>query len=485
MTHPGLADGPIYLDYNATTPVDPAVLDAALPYLGAHFGNPSSSHRFGAVPREAVQHARAQLAGLLGARAGEIVFTGGGSEADTLAVRGAALAAPRDRRQVITVPTEHPAVLAAARSLQAEGFTVTHLPVDGHGRVHPGDLAAVIGDRTALVSVAYGNSETGTLQPIAELAALARAHGAVFHTDGAQAVGKVAIDVEELGVDLLTVVGHKMYAPKGVGALYVRTGVPVTPVVHGGGQEGGRRAGTENVAFVAALGHAATLAGAELPIGRPQLTGLRDLLQHELERLLPGRVRLNGHPEQRLPGTLNVSIDGVPSSRALLAGVPEIAAATGSACHEGVDAPSEVLLAMGLSPARANAALRLSLGRWTTEREVHRAARLIAHQVTAGRHADDVPGGGAVTDDLGPLRAAAARGDHDAEDQLVELAGERGDLDELRRWAGSGNDDALGILVESAGEREDLAELRRLADAGSSNAGDVLAELVGDDRGEA
>ncbi|MET0187788.1 MAG: cysteine desulfurase family protein [Pseudonocardia sediminis] len=385
MPHPGLTDGPIYLDYNATTPVDPAVLEVALPYLATHFGNPSSSHHYGAAPHEAVSRARAQVAALLGAAAGEIVFTGGGSESDTLAVRGAVLAAPPSLRRVITLPTEHPAVLNACRSLEAGGVTVTRLPVDGHGRVDPAVLREAIGDDTALVSIAYGNSETGTLQPIRELAAVAREHGALFHTDAAQAVGKVAIDVDDLGVDLLTVVGHKMYAPKGVGALYVRDGVALTPTVHGGGQENGLRAGTENVAFVAALGEAAARAGAELPDGTRRLTGLRDLLHRELERLLPGRVLLNGHPGHRLPGTLNVSIDGVASSRALLAGLPGIAAATGSACHEGVDAPSEVLLAMGLSPERANAALRLSLGRWTTADELRAAARLIAEGVRAGR----------------------------------------------------------------------------------------------------
>ncbi|MHA6632053.1 cysteine desulfurase family protein [Pseudonocardia sichuanensis] len=380
MSHPGLVNGPIYLDYNATTPVDPAVVRAALPYLETEFGNPSSSHPYAEQPRAAVTRARSQLALLLGAQPQEIVFTGGGSEADTLAVRGAARAAPAGRRQVITVPTEHPAVLQACRSLRAEGFTVTELAVDGFGRVRPADLVAAITSQTALVSVAFGNSETGTLQPIAELAAIARAQGAVFHTDAAQAVGKIAIDVTRLGVDLLTVVGHKMYAPKGIGALHVRDGVTLKPVIHGGGQERGLRAGTENVAFIAALGEAAALAHAELPDSTTRLAGLRDLLHREVERLLPGRVHLNGHPDLRLPGTLNVSIDGV-RSRTLLAALPEIAAATGSACHEGVDAPSEVLLAMGLPPARANAALRLSLGRWTTEDELRRAAELIARQV--------------------------------------------------------------------------------------------------------
>lgn len=380
MSHPCLTGGPIYLDYNATTPVDPAVLEVALPYLATHFGNPSSSHHFGEVPRAAVARARAQVADLVGARAGEIVFTGGGSESDTLAVRGAVSAAPAGRREVITVATEHPAVRGACAALEAGGVTVTHLPVDRHGRVDPADLQAVIGPGTALVSVAYGNSETGTLAPVRELAAIARAHGALFHTDGAQAVGKVAIDVEELGVDLLTVVGHKMYAPKGVGALYVRDGVALAPTVHGGGQEDGRRAGTENVALIAALGEAAALAAAELPGSTRRLAGLRDLLHDELRSRLPARVQLNGHPEHRLPGTLNISIDGVAGGRALLAAVPGVAAATGSACHEGVDAPSEVLLAMGLSAGRAHAALRLSLGRWSTADEVREAARLIAAQ---------------------------------------------------------------------------------------------------------
>jgi cysteine desulfurase len=283
---------------------------------------------------------------------------------------------------VITLPTEHPAVLQACRSLQAEGFTITLLPVDEFGRLDPAELRAAISDETALVSVAYGNAETGTLQPIPELAAVARAHGCVFHTDAAQAVGKVDIDVTELGVDLLTVVGHKMYAPKGVGALYVRTGVPVQPIIHGGGQERGLRAGTENVAFIAALGQAAELARAGLPASALHLARLRDLFHAELERLLPGRVHLNGHPSLRLPGTLNVSIDGI-RGRDLLAALPDLAASTGSACHEGVDAPSEVLLAMGLTTERANAALRLSLGRWTTEEELERAAQLIAQQVTA------------------------------------------------------------------------------------------------------
>ncbi|MFI7709333.1 cysteine desulfurase family protein [Nonomuraea sp. NPDC049480] len=384
MTHPALANGPIYLDYNATTPVDPAVHEAALPYLTHHFGNPSSAHHYASEPRQALARARRQVADLLAATPEEIIFTAGGSEADTLAIRGAALAAPTPRRQLITLATEHPAVLQACRSLQADGFTTTMLPIDQYGRLDPADLEKAIGPGTALVSIAYGNSETGTLQPIAELAAIARRHGALFHTDAAQAAGKLPIDVAGQGVDLLTVVGHKMYAPKGIGALYLRSGVHLQPIIHGGGQEAGLRSGTENIAFIVALGHAAELARQELPGSAVRLAALRDLLQRELERLLGERVQLNGHPTQRLPGTLNVSIAGV-NARKLLAAIPQIAAATGSACHEGLDAPSPVLLAMGMSADRATAALRLSLGRWTSEPQVRRAADLIAGQVTPAR----------------------------------------------------------------------------------------------------
>jgi cysteine desulfurase len=380
MTHPALTDGPIYLDYNATTPVDPRVVDAAMPYLTQHFGNPSSSHSYAATPRAAIAEARGQVADLLGASPAEITFTAGGSEADTLAIRGAALAAcgRGDRRdEVITQVTEHPAVIEACRSLTADGFTVTELPVDGHGRVDPADLEAAITDRTVLVSIMAANSETGTLQPVTELAAIAHRHGALLHTDAAQAAGKIPLDVTALGVDLLTVVGHKLYAPKGIGALYIRSGTPIHPIIHGGGQEDGLRAGTENVAFIAALGAAASLATVGLPGSAADLAALRDLLHDELDRLLQGAVRLNGHTVDRLPNTLNVSLDGI-DGKALLAATPRIAASTGSACHEGVDTPSAVLTAMGLDTDRARAAVRLTVGRWTTPDEARQAADLLA-----------------------------------------------------------------------------------------------------------
>jgi cysteine desulfurase len=397
MTHPGLADGPIYLDYNATTPVDLRVVDATLPYLTHQFGNPSSSHAYSIKPRAAIDLARRQVARLLGADPSEIIFTGGGSEADTLAIRGTARAA-RDRgTHVITQATEHPAVLETCRSLTADGFDLTELPVDRDGRVDPSDLEAAMTDNTVLVSIMTANSETGTLQPIRELAAIAHRHGALLHTDAAQAAGKIPTDVADLGVDLLTLVGHKMYAPKGVGALYVRTGTPIRPVIHGGGQEHGLRAGTENVALIAALGAAAALAATELSSSSADVAAARDLLHRELDRLLPGIGRLNGHPTQRLPNTLNLSLAGI-DGKALLAATPQIAAATGSACHEGVDLPSAVLTAMGLDTEQAQGAVRLSVGRWTTLDHARHAADLLATSYKALNPARPTTNGRAVID---------------------------------------------------------------------------------------
>lgn len=374
----------VYLDHNATTPVDPDVVKAMIPFLTDGFGNPSSAHAYGTAPREGMDRARRQVAALIGAQPGGIVFTGSGSEADNLALRGAVLAAGKDRRRLITQVTEHPAVLETCRALhRLHGVEVTYLPVDGTGAVDPADLAEALDDRTAVVSVMAANNETGTLQPVAELARLAHARGALFHCDAAQAAGKIPLDVHALGVDLLTLVGHKMYAPKGVAALYVREGVPLEPLVYGGGQEGGLRAGTENVALAAALGTAAELAATELADGGAQrLAGLRDRLHRALSKALPGRVHLNGAERDRLPGTLNISIDGT-TGHELLAAAPDLAASTGSACHSGAATPSPVLRAMGLDDARALGAVRLSLGRWTTAADVDRAAGMLIDAVHA------------------------------------------------------------------------------------------------------
>lgn len=379
---PGLAGGPIYLDYNATTPVDPRVVDAMRPYLDEHFGNPSSSHAYGDRPRRALADARDAVAALIGARADDIVFTGSGSEADLLALRGPVLASDRPDRHIVTQATEHPAILETCHALRRlHGVRVTVLPVDPTGRVDPHRLAAAIETDTVLVSIMAANNETGTMQPIAELAEIAHRHGALFHCDGAQAAGKIPIDVDGWGVDLLTVVGHKIYAPKGIAALYIRPGVRLEPAVYGGGQEAGRRSGTESTALAVALGTAAGLATADLASGAPaELTRQRDDLLRRLEAARPGRVHLNGHPTARLPNTLNVSLDGVVGAD-LLATIPEIAASTGSACHSGIHSPSPVLTAMGVEPARALGALRLTLGRWTTDSEIATAADAIASAV--------------------------------------------------------------------------------------------------------
>jgi len=373
----------MYLDYNATTPVDPAVAEAMWPYLAVQFGNPSSAHTYGQTAHKAVAAARAQVAQLLGCDPGEIVFTGGGSESDNLAIRGAALARRASGNHIITQVTEHPGVLNTCRALERlHGFRVTYLPVDHYGRVSLADVAAAINDQTVLISIMHANNETGTLQPISRIAEIAHRHGVLLHTDAAQSVGKIPTLANELGADLLTIAGHKLYAPKGIGALYVRRGVQLEPLVYGGGQEAGRRAGTENLAYSVGLGTACALAREQLAESEPRLRGLRDQLYQRLNMYLPGSIHLNGHPTERLPNTLNVSIDGVVGEEVLTA-TPEIASSTGSACHEGNTDPSEVLIAMGCSRERALGALRLTLGRWSTAEQVEKAARLLGKTVDA------------------------------------------------------------------------------------------------------
>ena len=366
---------PIYLDYNATTPTAPEVFEAMAPFLRQHFGNPSSAHLYGRRAAEAVAHARMEVASLLGAQAGEIVFTGCATESNNLALRGAAQALRHKGRHIITSAVEHPSVAAPLEWLRGEGFEVTVLAVDAFGRVSPQGLQAALRSDTILVSIMHANNEVGTLQPITELAAIARACGVVFHTDAAQSVGKVSVDVDVLGVDLLTIAGHKFYAPKGVGALYVRRGTPLSPVLVGADQERGLRPGTENVPHIVALGAAAHLARRRLPEFPSRMRALRDALHVQLAEGIPG-LRLNGHPEQRLPNTLNVSFPKI-SGRTLLAEAPGIAASVGSACHEEGQAASGVLAAMSLDADQARGAIRLSLGAATTEDEVHRAATML------------------------------------------------------------------------------------------------------------
>lgn len=377
--HPGLQGRPAYLDYNATTPIDPRVLDAMLPYLTVEFGNPSSTHIYGRSSASALHEARKQVAALVAARPDEIVFTGSGTEADNLAIRGAVLASGTPRPHIVTQATEHPAVIAACEHLaRFHDADVTVLPVDGYGVLDPAAVAAAITSNTVLVTIMHANNETGTIQPIPEIANVTRAAGVLLHCDAAQSVGKIDVDVAVLGVDLLTIVGHKMYAPKGVAALYVRNGVDPVPLIGGGVQENGRRAGTENVAYAVGLGVAAELARTALKQGETaRLSMLRDHLLATLQDRLPGRVHLNGAADHRLPNTVNVSIDRAPAL-GMLAAIPEVAASAGSACHAGRDEPSPVLTAMGIPAARALTALRLSMGRWTTYEEVDRSADALA-----------------------------------------------------------------------------------------------------------
>jgi cysteine desulfurase len=358
-----------------------------LPYLREHFGNPSSAHERGHRANAAVETARRQVAELLGAEPGEIVFTGGGSEASNLAIKGVVfplLEATHkgDRRppHIITSAIEHPATLQPCRFLERLGCLVTVLPVDRYGVVNLNDLEATLRQNapTELVSVMHANNEVATHQSMREIARHAHLHHALVHTDAAQSVGKLPVNVRDLDVDLLTVAGHKLYAPKGVGALFVRQGIKLEPLIHGAGHEAGRRAGTENVPYDVALGAACELARRSLPDATERLGFLRDRLWAQLERGLGTRVKLNGFPggANRLPNTLNVCFLGHTGAD-LLRAVPEIAASTGSACHEGTVKLSPVLAAMGVHPEVGRGAVRLSVGRYTREEEVDRAAALL------------------------------------------------------------------------------------------------------------
>lgn len=363
---------PVYLDHNATTPVLPAVIDAMLPWLTQHFGNPSSNHIYGYRTREAVAQARVQIASLIDCQPEEIFFTSGGTEANNLAIRGV-VAARTERSHIVTSVIEHPATLVPCSYLEKHGCEVDVVSVDETGMVNPGDLESHLCDNTALVTVMHANSETGTLQPIQEIAAAAHRYRTLVHTDAAQTTGKIIYSVEELGIDLLSIVGHKMYAPKGIGALYVRNGTAIAAQMLGGGHEQGLRSGTENVPYIVALGKACEIARNDAHMEQTRVSQLRDGLWHALHNDIPG-LALNGHPSRRLPNTLNIRFPDV-SGNAILANAPEIAASTGSACHAEDESASKVIRAMGLSESEALGSVRLSLGRGTTAAEVGIAAK--------------------------------------------------------------------------------------------------------------
>ncbi len=373
----------IYLDFNASTPICPEAVEAMRPFLVDHYGNPSSLHWAGMPAKDAVERARGQVASLLGCDPTEVVFTSGGSESNNHAIKGAYFA-NRDRGDhIVTTAVEHPAILNPCRFLEKLGAKVTVLPVDRHGMVDPDDLKKAITRRTILITVMHANNEVGTIEPIAAIAAIARDAGVAFHTDAAQTVGKVSTDVEELGVDLLSVAGHKVYAPKGIGALYIREGTKIEPFVHGAGHEAGRRAGTENVLLAVALGAACD--AARKWVGMPQVGDLRDRFQAGLEEIFGERVTLNGHPTARLPNTLNVNFVGRVGAE-ILAAVPGVAASTGSACHAGSVTLSPVLAAMGVPPGQGMGAVRFSLGRSSVWEELAEVLEQLKSNAAKKRH---------------------------------------------------------------------------------------------------
>jgi cysteine desulfurase len=368
----------IYLDYNASTPVDPAVADVMREFLERPFGKPSSTHWAGLPARKVVEEARRQVAGLLGCAADEVIFTSGGSEANNLAIKGVIDERGQQDVHIITSAIEHPAIVEPCRFLERHGARVSWLGVDEYGQVNPDDLRKALRPETALVTIMHANSEVGTLQPIAECARIARGHGVLLHTDAAQSVGKIPVSVAELGVDLLSIAGHKLYAPKGIGALYVRSGVGLEPLVHGAGHENGRRAGTESAMLTAALGRACEQASVVPETDR--VATLRDQFWSRLSGALGDRVVRNGHPRECLPNTLHVSFPGHTGGE-ILAANPQIAASTGSACHAGSVETSAVLTAMGMTRENAVGAVRFSLGRFSTEAEIAAAAELVVRHL--------------------------------------------------------------------------------------------------------
>jgi len=365
----------IYLDHNATTPVAPEVAEAMRPYWGKKYGNPSSAYTLGRIAKQALEEARAQVADLLSCQPGEIVFTSGGTESNNMVIKGVAYSLAEKGRHVITTAIEHPAVTNPCLFLLYQGYDVTFLPVDSTGLVDPSAVKKAIRPTTVLISVMHANNETGTIQPISEIGALAREAGVLFHTDAAQSVGKIPAGVSDLQVDFLSVAGHKMYAPKGLGALFIKNGLRIEPFLHGAGQECGRRAGTENVMFAVALGRASLLARERMLAEAERISSLRDRLHSLLAEDIPGLV-LNGHPEARLPNTLNVSLPGVDGGT-LLDTIPEICASTGAACHDRSVQLSHVLAAMQVPEKIGRGAIRLTLGRENTEAQIDKAAKMI------------------------------------------------------------------------------------------------------------
>jgi cysteine desulfurase len=367
---------PVYLDYNASTPVAPQVLTEMLPYLRNKYGNPSSSHSFGTTCRAGIEQARERTALLLRCEASEIIFTSGATESNNMVIKGVAAASPRGSH-IITTKIEHPAVLEPCRYLEKQGHIVTYLAVDKYGMVDPADLEKAITPKTVLVSIMHSNNEVGTMQEIKELARTASSRKVLFHTDAAQSVGKVSLSIEDLGVDFLTVAGHKFYAPKGVGALYIKSGRTIQPLLHGAGHERGLRPGTENAAFIVGLGAACMEAMSVIESEGSRQRTLGKRLFDGLQRA-GVKVYLNGHPEKKLPNTWNISFEGFTATEVMDTLGGDIAVSPGAACHGNLVEPSHVLAAMGTAPALARGAIRFSFGRETTETEIDRVIEKLA-----------------------------------------------------------------------------------------------------------
>ncbi len=369
--------GRIYLDYAATTPTHPEVVEAMLPYFSEAFGNPSSLYACGQEARSAVEEARAKVAGFIGAENDEIVFTSGGTEADNFALEGIAYANESRGNHIIITAIEHHAISETCNFLKERGFKITCLPTDKDGLVDPDDVRKAITGKTVLISVMQANNEVGTIEPVALIGRIAREAGVYFHTDAVQAVGHIPVDVSKLGVDLLSVSAHKLYGPKGIGALYIKKGTKIAPFMHGGGQEGGRRASTENVPAIVGLGKAVELAQREMAEEAERLIYLRDkLIGGLLERI--SDIQLNGHPQERLPNNVNVGVKFVEGEAILLnLDLEGICASTGSACSSESEEPSYVLLALGIPADEARGSLRFTLGKWTTEEEIERVLEVL------------------------------------------------------------------------------------------------------------
>jgi cysteine desulfurase len=367
---------PVYLDFNATTPLDPEVFEAMKPFITQEFGNPSSPHWYGIAPKQAIEKARIQVAEILNCEPSELIFTSGGTESNNHAIIGTAQSLKHKGNHIITTEIEHPAVGNVCNHLESQGFSITRIPVDENGLVSFSDIKQSVKPQTILISVMHANNEVGTIEPIEKISHLANKKGITFHTDAAQSVGKIATDVKILGIDLLSIAGHKLYAPKGVGALYIRKGIDLNVFMHGAGQEMGKRAGTENVPGIVGLGKACEIAKRDLDINRLQMKKTRDALLNGLQKGLP-QLRRNGHPENVLPNTLSISFKGFEANRILEEIGLDIAASAGAACHSDLLEISHVLLAMGVPENWAKGTLRFSTGKSTSDDDIEKALRVI------------------------------------------------------------------------------------------------------------